>query len=289
MNNIVDHVAEEIKKYNGIAFPVKSSLLRRFFVRRTKWQNLHPNPDDEFSDPKIGPSQRIIREYEEKFRRFQQTQGIRREDKIEPIIVERMHPDGYMIINGHHRWAACAMMDMKCNVSIVNLTQKNDIINMLEKSTNYKRVSLDLDEVVFCESKEGYEKELGFPRSLFFKERIRAGIPALFYYLKNHGYDIWVYSSNYYSYDTISRLLKWYHARVDGVVTGMQVLSRQEGSSNIKKALAEKYKFTLNITDSSVIKIFSNSDDFEEKEINQDDSNWSAQILNILKELDEKE
>lgn len=287
MNNIVDHVAEEINKYNGIAFPVKSSLLRRVFVKKEKWQKLHPNPDDEFSDPKIGPSQRIIREYEEKFRNFQLNQGLRREDQIEPIIVEKMHPDGYLIINGHHRWAACAMMNMKCNISIVNLTQKNDIINMMENSTNEKRVSLDLDEVVFCPSKEGFEKPLGFPHSLYIKQRIRAGIPALFYYLKNHGYDIWVYSSNYYSYDTISKLLKLYHAGVDGVVTGMQVLYKQKGSSNIRKAVSEKYKFTLNINDSSVIKIFSDSDDYVDKEMNLEDSTWAKEVMNIVKELDE--
>nr|WP_330370146.1 ParB/Srx family N-terminal domain-containing protein [Butyrivibrio sp. MC2021] len=216
-------------------------------------------------------------------------QGLRREDQIEPIIVERMHPDGYMIINGHHRWAACAMMDMKCNVSIVNLTQKNDIINLIENSTHDKRVSLDLDEVVFCPSKEGYEKSLGFPHSMFFKQNIRTGIPALFHYLKIHGYDIWVYSSNYYSYDTISRLLRLYHADVDGVVTGTKMLNKREGSSNIRKAVAEKYKFTLNINDSSVIKIYSNSDDFEEREMNLEESTWAKEVMEIVKELDENE
>ena len=24
----------------------------------------------------------------------------------DPIVVEKVHPDGYMILNGHHRWAA---------------------------------------------------------------------------------------------------------------------------------------------------------------------------------------
>ena len=24
----------------------------------------------------------------------------------EPLIVEKVHPEGYMLLNGHHRWAA---------------------------------------------------------------------------------------------------------------------------------------------------------------------------------------
>ncbi|WP_155839946.1 hypothetical protein [Butyrivibrio sp. MC2021] len=34
--DINDYVAEEIAKYQGIAFPVKSSLIRRFFWDQTE-------------------------------------------------------------------------------------------------------------------------------------------------------------------------------------------------------------------------------------------------------------
>ena len=31
----------------------------------------------------------------------------------EPIIVQRTKPEGYMILNGHHRWAAAVQTGMK--------------------------------------------------------------------------------------------------------------------------------------------------------------------------------
>ena len=287
--DINDYVAEEIAKYQGIAFPVKSSLLRRFFVTKLKWQKMHPNPDDEFSMPEVGPSARIISNYENKYRTMDKGKHLDDDEVPEPIIVEKMHPDGYMIINGHHRWGACVLINRKhCEVKIVNLTQEYDVLKMIENCKHTKRVSFDLDEVVFCKDEENSEKKLGFPYSLFFKQRIRKGIPALFYFLKKNGYDIWVYSSEYYSFDTIKRLMKCYHADVDGVVTGMKVLAKRDENSKLKKAVAEKYRYTLNITDNSIIKISGGSNDFIDREIESTNASWSDEVMKIVKELDEE-
>ena len=62
-----EYLSEEIRKYNGIAFPVRSSILRRLFVREAALNTLHPNPDDEFCNPDIGPSQTIISNYRKQF------------------------------------------------------------------------------------------------------------------------------------------------------------------------------------------------------------------------------
>ena len=43
----------------------------------------------------------------------------------EPIPVEKMYPEGYMILNGHHRWAAALRLGQpEIPVKIVNLTHE---------------------------------------------------------------------------------------------------------------------------------------------------------------------
>ena len=49
-------VLNDLKNLEGLSHPVKASLPERLFVRKTSTDNLHPNPKDEFSDPKIGPN-----------------------------------------------------------------------------------------------------------------------------------------------------------------------------------------------------------------------------------------
>ena len=96
-------IADEVKKYKGVYAPVKAGILRRALIRWAPCDSLHPNPDDEFCSPKVGPNYRIISEYMNSFRLE------RRHSKQyceEPLIVEKIRPDGYLILNGHHRWAA---------------------------------------------------------------------------------------------------------------------------------------------------------------------------------------
>ena len=58
-------IADEIEKNRGRLVPVKASLAERLFVRTAHWKDLHPNPDDEFCDPKVGPNYKIISNYQE--------------------------------------------------------------------------------------------------------------------------------------------------------------------------------------------------------------------------------
>ena len=279
------YIADEIAKYNGVSFPLKSSMLWRLMVKKEKCQNLHPNPDDEFSNPKIGPSDRIIAQYMEKFKRAE-TYG-EMEEREEPVIIEKMYPEGYMIINGHHRWAASLRLNRpSLAVKIVNLTHEDDIKRMLEKTDHDKRVTLDLDEVVFGkEGEDDLEKRLPFPLYLEYKERLRTGIPALLNYLSKKGYDIWVYSADFYSMDYLNQLFKRYHVRVDGVVTGMAKKSKEAGS-RIDKLIAEKYKTTVHVDRSMVLKTSTGSKDFDEKEIDKEASNWSLGVMTIIDEIE---
>ena len=56
MTSLDEYVKEEVNKYRDIYRPVKAGLLRRLFVRFLACKKIHPNPDDEFCNPAIGPN-----------------------------------------------------------------------------------------------------------------------------------------------------------------------------------------------------------------------------------------
>lgn len=286
--DIKDSVAEEMEKYNGVCFPIKSSVLERVVISRLKCSEIHPNPADEFCDPKIGPSDRIISRYRNKFHDDAMHLYGDKDEKENPIIVEKMYPEGYIIVNGHHRWAASMMMQKKyVRVKVVNLTHKADIRKMLEKSSNDKRVTLDLDEIVFgIRGEEPLEKKLPFPFNHEYKQRIRSGIPALFHYLKSKDYDIWVYTLNFYSFDYINKLLKKYHAGVDGVVTGNAKRSSKT-KGRMDKFFSEKYRSTVHIDRQMVVKTTPGCKDYVEKEIDTEGANWSLAVMKTFDELEQ--
>ncbi len=114
------YIAEEVNKYQGQIVPVRASLVERIFVRKVSCKRMHPNPYDEFSQPEVGPNYEIISGYE---RSLKNAMKHRDEDVAwdDPILVEKMLPDGYLILNGHHRWAAAIkMMVPTVRIVIVN-------------------------------------------------------------------------------------------------------------------------------------------------------------------------
>lgn len=282
------YLEKEIKKYNGIAFPVKSGILRRIFVRRASIFDLHPNPDDEFTKPGIGPSYRIIGEYVNKFRESQQRgYGV----STEPLIVEKMHPEGYMLVNGHHRWAALYKSERKrAPVSVVNLTHEDDIIKMIESASNEKRVTLDLDEVVFgAKGEDEVEKSPTIFFRWIYKERVKKGVPALFHFFSQKGYDIWVYTSQFYSIDYIRSYMKKYHVNVTGIITGTGRNTGLGDKSNIDKMIAGKYKYTLHVDNESVVRTNTQTKEFEDYEIDTKKKNWSQAIIDIVEKMSDGE
>ncbi|MBQ6891809.1 MAG: ParB N-terminal domain-containing protein, partial [Clostridia bacterium] len=157
-----EFIASEVKKYKGVYVPVKAGILQRALIRWAPCASLHPNPDDEFCSPKVGPNYQIISEYMYSFRLERQSS---KQYCEEPLIVEKIRPDGYMILNGHHRWAAALQLGFRrIPIEIVDLTQEMDIRNILQYSKHDKRVTLDLDEVVFRPEGDNLaEKPLPFP------------------------------------------------------------------------------------------------------------------------------
>ena len=276
-----EFIYEEIKKYEGISVSVKAGILERLLIKKVPVGKLHPNPEDEFCIPSVGPSFSIISKYEESFRRGT--------EPVEPLTVEKMHPDGYLLLNGHHRWMAAIRCGIKSMpVQIVNPTTVSDIKNMLASTDQERRVTFDLDEVVFCADKDdSMEKPLSFPYGLVFKERIKLGIPALFHYLNTKGYDVWVYSADYYSPDYIQAFFKRYNSRVDGVVTGTAKKMGQDSNKKkeIEKLVSKKYSETIHIDRDMLIRTDSRTREFDEYPVNGSSAEWSKEVMGIMEKL----
>ena len=102
-------IADEVNKVKGAYLPVYAGKIERILVRKVSCKKLHPNPNDEFCFPEIGPSDKIISEYRKDFSEYgndSQAGAFVKSPAFEPIQVQKISPDGYLILNGHHRWAA---------------------------------------------------------------------------------------------------------------------------------------------------------------------------------------
>lgn len=291
-----DYLKEQVDLVRGSYYPVRAGLLRRLLVRRTRIRNLHPNPEDEFCHPDVGPNYRIISHYEEEFRRkasgHHSSSLSEYEDggsSDEPLMVEKSRPDGYLILNGHHRWAAGWRMGLpKMEIKIVNLTQEKDLRDMLARSTSDKRATLDLDEVVFRGDDDPLtEKPLPFFLRRLYPERVRLGIPALLNFLEHEGYDIWVYTSRYYSVEHIRTLFRLWSVRLTGIVTGSaRKSSRWTHSRTEMKKLAEnKYSVTLHIDNDLIVRTHRGSKEMEEASLNASSETWAGDAIEAIKKF----
>jgi len=279
----------EVEKYRGVAVPLRASLLERALVRRVNIKKLHPNPGDEFCMPEIGPHFGIISNYCEAIRNAQ-NYGTG-EFFNEPLTVEKMSPDGYMILNGHHRWAACLRSGInKVTIEIVNTTHEADIRSMLQSTDNHRRVTLDLDEVVFRpQGDKAVEKRRLFALRPLERKPMRLGIPALFRFLSSKGYDVWVYTKNFYSLDDVEHCFESRHAGVTGVVTGtgrktVKSLGTGDQAENL---IADKYDMTIHIDNDMLLKTSRKTGEFEEFPLKGTAGDWSREIMDIIQGMKE--
>ena len=289
--SLSDYVAKDIEKYKGVAVPVDSSFFQRAFIKNADPQKLHANPDDEFCDPKIGPNQEIISKYERDIRNAQMHSIPDPFD--EPLMVTRIYPDGYMLLNGHHRWAAALIYQLKkVPIKIINVTKEADILKMINEAKGNRRVTLDLDEVVFASPNDTHvEKPMHFHFSKIYKERLKLGIPALFYFLNTYNYDIWVYSSEYYDLQYVRMMFKHYHVQLTGIVTGVgrKGFVDDINRKKMKELVEGHYQRTIHIDNKSVMCVDNETKDFQEFELSGSPETWSKEIIDIIKGLDKNE
>lgn len=283
-------IQDDLQQQKGRSFTVKASLLERLVVRKAACSNLHPNADDEFTFDSVGPSFRIIGEYEEKFR----TALKRNQEPFDDaLIVEKLHPKGYLILNGHHRWAAAVRCQIKkVPIKIVNLAQDSDIKKILENSNHDKRVTLDLDEVVFKTDKDMNIEKMPAFRLFKFNYRLKLGIPALFHHLSKHGYDIWVYSANFYSIDDIQRFFRNYSVHVDGIITGTEKLRKNNNESAVQreKMISAKYKTTLHIDNDMLLQTgHVEGAKYRKFDLDVPEDEWSRKVIDVIDEIEKDE
>lgn len=277
---------QEANKVKGVYYPVKAGFLRRLLIKEYPCSKLHPNPEDEFCFPDIGPNYEIISNYEREYRNLLAGMDVRNSGVKEPLMIEKTKPDGYMILNGHHRWAAARRTGVrKIKVKIVDLTTQKDIRKMLEKARSDKRVTLDLDEVVFRPADDPYlEDALRFPLNRMYKERIRRGVIALFHTLNAKGYDIWVYSSQYYSLSYLVYFFRHYHVKVTGIVTGTarKTAGSAEEKKETEKMVEAHYRTTLHIDNDMVLRTVRDSKEFDEYKLTGSAEGWSREVIDII-------
>ena len=285
-------VAEEVSKVQGIAVPVCASVLERALVRKTSCKNLHPNPQDEFCDPEIGPNEEIIRRYEEGFRFIREyaasSSQSREKGAIDLLDVQKIHPSGYMILNGHHRWIAAMNMGVsKLPIRIVNLTTAKDIRRMIEHAHHSKRLTMDLDEVIFApKGCAQLEKPVFFPLNHVYRERIMLGIPALISYFQDRRYDIWVYTSGNYSPDYIRKLLKLHRIHVTGIVTGTGRKGKadQQEVAELQRQMMAKYTETIHLDHQTILRIDHQTKEHEELSV-PGVGTWAAEVIEIMRKV----
>lgn len=280
-----DYLREEVERVRGTYYPVRAGLPARLYIKKASVRSLHPNPDDEFCKPGVGPSYSIISKYEQDIRNFQEHAY----GSVEKILVQKARPDGYLIMNGHHRWAAAYRMAVpKVNIKIVNLTQGKDIRKMLLRSKSKKRVTLDLDEVVFAqEGEQATEKPFGFPMNRFFREKVRIGIPALFRFLNDQGYDIWVYTYGLYSMDYIRHYFKCWNVRLAGIVTGAGKISvkKIDPDGELRKLGESRYKTTIHIDRNLVMSTKTGSRECDEYPLEESSGNWARDVMDVFEKI----
>ncbi|MDO4490821.1 MAG: ParB/RepB/Spo0J family partition protein [Lachnospiraceae bacterium] len=278
-SSFIQFIQDDIKKYEGNRGFVKASLLERILVKKQPPDRLHPNPEDEFSIRGIGPNMSIVNNYEKTIRtclRFQEPIF------AEPIYVEKMLPEGYMILNGHHRWAAAVRMNIKTvRVKVVNVTHEEEIYRMLKASDGRKRVILDLDDVVFAAEGEAYEP-LFFPYSEVYQCRMKLGMAAFLAGLKEMGYDIWAFTESIHSAKYFDEFFRAHNLQLTGIVNCMdgKRVARMKKNKKLEKAFSYQYKQSLTLLKDSAVFI-----DAETKSYEMLDMDFSGATGNLLEQI----
>lgn len=168
-----------------------------------------------------------------------------------------MLPDGYMILNGHHRWAAALQSGTgKVRIQVVNVTHDEDIYRMLKSSQSDKRVILDLDEIVFAGEGDPTEP-LGFPYNKIFTCRMKLGMAAFLDALKKRGYDIWAFTASEHSEKYFNYFFEAHRIKITGVVNciNQKKAARVKENKQMASAFAKKYNQTLTLLKDSMIYI----------------------------------
>lgn len=286
-SDLMKEVLEDVASFDGLYRPIKVGFIERKLTKKVAISRLHPNPADEFTHPKVGPSFRIINEYVEKIL-FNMKHGDSPIDKRDPLIVEKLFPRGYLLLNGHHRWAAAKRVGVKrVPVQVVNPTHEKDILKMIDRSANTKRVAFDLDEVLYATGDCPSDEAPGFPWSAITPEKLIKGAAVLIHELQGKGYDVWVYTASFKSERYLRFLFKGYKIKLDGVVNSVALKKQQKGEvSKIKEAMKNKYTTTLHIDRDHLLYVDRVTKNYDYLSLKCENINWASKVIHLVNELE---
>ena len=273
----------DIDTYKDLYEPVKASMAERLSVRSLPLYKLHANPDDEFSNPDIGYNEEIVSRYRESILKDLQYSG---QVNMEPLLVEKMSTGGYMILNGHHRWLAARMLNLKkLPVRIINQTQPEEILDALCRSDQDMCVSFDLDEVLICSNtRYGEDKALPYPLNKVFPRPLRKNAPALINKLSKLGFDIWVYTGGGYSDFYLKSLFQLYKIKDCHFVNGFD---KKKTSETLKTSFRKKYKLIGHVDNHAVFIVNRRDKNYEIFEVAGKNS-WASNVYKVIIEYLQK-
>lgn len=283
-SDYIEKVVEDVEKYNGIRKVIKAGLIERCMTRFCAPEKLHPNPADEFSQAEIGPNLEIVGEYVTQIKFLE---AHRMDVFDDPVIVEKMEPDGYLLLNGHHRWFAALRMNVKkLHVKIVNIITDIDLGRMIGASANDKLVTFDFDEVLLTIDENNMATLSSTIFSKKIKERLRTGAPEVIRAFQNKGYDICVYTSGYFTEEDFNDFFSMYDLKADVIVNGVNEKRKAAGSADrIKQLLKENYKRIVHVDNESVYDVDHVTKEFETYEIKDFDLSWDEGVKDIIDKL----
>lgn len=284
-DDYVESVLEDVKKYDGIRKIVRAGLIERCSVKFCPPEKLHPNPSDEFSQSEIGPNMGIVGQYVEQIK---VDEALHYPIFADPMIVQKMEPDGYMLVNGHHRWFAAVRMGIKkVHIRIVNLIGEEDLKRMIRKTANSKLAVFDLDEVLLAADVENQAPIRDQLFSRMIKERLRTGAPEIIKQLKEKGYDICIYSAGYLSEEYIQDFFSMYDISVDVIINGFNE-KRKNSTTNegrIRELMREKYKESVHVDNESVLQTNHETKEYEHFENDDPEKSWQESITEIINRI----
>ncbi len=117
-DTISTRIKKDVEAYSVKRQMVRASIIDIMTVRHLSPDQMHANPDDDFVNPNIGPNEEILEKYIEEAKRNLQMGEMSFD---EAIMVSKLEEGEYMIVNGHHRWAAAIKVGLtEVRVVVVN-------------------------------------------------------------------------------------------------------------------------------------------------------------------------
>ena len=281
MGTVREEFREEMKKelayYTSFIHPVRTLYLERALRWKTRIKKLHPNPEDEFVNPEIGPNPEIVKKYQNIVIDCNKM-GVK--PRFGLLIVEKLSTGDFMILNGHHRWyAAKSLNAKKISIQIVNTVHENDILSRLKNLSSSMCVSFDLDEVLVCADGSGEVDVLRPPLNRLYPLAIRKDTGLMISELRRIGLDVWVYTGNYYDTEYIQKTLKAHKCKADGIINGMNLA---RGNQKVANAFRKKYRYIVHVDTERILWVNTETKEYDTLEIPQD-GNWADHVTGMIR------